>query len=499
MKLLGFHGDHARLAVPTPATPAAGGLRAADPARYLELVRALTEGDPHQDTLRAALRDPACVVIVTGQQPALLGGPLYTLYKAMTAAEQARRIRANGGVAVAAFWCVGDDTDVDEVRHAAWPQRNGSLRRVRVEADTGAAAERIGGLPVEAMRPALAALAEDHPGAAGLTVLEEVVARSGDGDWSQFLRRSLAALMPHDPLLFVDGNAGPVVTSAQDFLRGFVDVRRTLAEDLAREAERARSRGGEPPIGREEALRCLFVLEGKGRRVLDAEATPFMGDTLAPNVVLRPALQEHLLPVGLVVCGAAEIAYRRLLGPVYARIGRPAAPLAPRFSATILPPPWASGAPDPAAAATDPEALLDRWSAQLLPPGLAGLLQDTRAGARSSLSALEGPLRELDRSLPQLLDSVAGKVDFQLGRVEEGVRAKARQLLFRTDPALAHLREFVRPRGGPQERTFTFWAPLLWEGAAAALEIAASVRAWLDDTEGRGHALLAAERWEVRS
>ncbi len=61
--------------------------------------------------------EKGALAVVTGQQVGLFGGPLYTLYKALTAVEIARQASAllNRPV-VPLFWMDSDDHDFDEVR-----------------------------------------------------------------------------------------------------------------------------------------------------------------------------------------------------------------------------------------------------------------------------------------------------------------------------------------------------------------------------------------------
>jgi uncharacterized protein YllA (UPF0747 family) len=59
------------------------------------------------------------LVVVAGQQPGLFGGPLYTVYKALTCVHLARRVEeASGRPVVPVFWVASDDHDFDEVRKA---------------------------------------------------------------------------------------------------------------------------------------------------------------------------------------------------------------------------------------------------------------------------------------------------------------------------------------------------------------------------------------------
>ncbi len=53
-------------------------------------------------------------VVVTGQQPGLLGGPLLTVYKIATAIKLARRRTETGFPTVPVFWSGDDDDDLAE-------------------------------------------------------------------------------------------------------------------------------------------------------------------------------------------------------------------------------------------------------------------------------------------------------------------------------------------------------------------------------------------------
>jgi len=63
------------------------------------------------------LADRQTVAIVTGQQAGLFGGPLFTLYKALTAIKLAEQVSRDHKVpAVAVFWIDAEDHDWEEVR-----------------------------------------------------------------------------------------------------------------------------------------------------------------------------------------------------------------------------------------------------------------------------------------------------------------------------------------------------------------------------------------------
>ena len=64
------------------------------------------------------LRSPACVAAVSGQQVGLFTGPLYTIYKALSAVKLAGCLTQRGTEAVPVFWMATEDHDWEEVRSA---------------------------------------------------------------------------------------------------------------------------------------------------------------------------------------------------------------------------------------------------------------------------------------------------------------------------------------------------------------------------------------------
>src|SRR4029079_17731403 len=89
-----------------------------------------------QDTLDniELLRDPETIAVVSGQQAGLFTGPLYTIYKALSAVKLAGCLRQRNTKAVPVFWIAAEDHDFDEVAHAEFISRDCQLNQVEVSA-----------------------------------------------------------------------------------------------------------------------------------------------------------------------------------------------------------------------------------------------------------------------------------------------------------------------------------------------------------------------------
>ena len=81
-----------------------------------------------------ALLDPETHIVITGQQPGLLGGPLFCLHKAATAIRLCRDIQEQGGPrCVPLFWNHSDDHDLEEGNRAFLVNQRQDVQRFRLD------------------------------------------------------------------------------------------------------------------------------------------------------------------------------------------------------------------------------------------------------------------------------------------------------------------------------------------------------------------------------
>jgi uncharacterized protein YllA (UPF0747 family) len=408
-------------------------------------------GSPQARAQVAALLQPGTAAVVTGQQPAYGGGPLYSLVKTAHALALARRLSAAGLPSVAVFWCASEDHDVGEAGHADLVLRDGSIRRLAGALGGGHASLRH--RPAAATWAALVAGCREHLGAglgAGWLEAHQPLADEGYGAW---LCRLMAALFASQGLLCVEGHQlRPLWTAT---------VGRALdawpGAALAAQRARRLAAGGGDAFG-ELAAPPLFADRPAGRSALDpGAARALLAQApleLSPGAALRPVLQQAALPCVAYVAGPGELSYHHLIAPLYAALGVPRPALVRRCSLTLVPG-WVERAARAWGATTQ----------QVVAGGAAPRLASDDPAAL--LGGLAGALAALDRS-------AAGLADGQRARLVTGVAALrraearlaaslargARQAAGR--PAWGALHAWLAPRGQPQERTMSLFQAI-WE------------------------------------
>jgi bacillithiol biosynthesis cysteine-adding enzyme BshC len=321
------------------------------------LERELAHFQPHVAVLESvrALRSPGTFLIVAGQQPGLLGGPLYDLYKALHAVVLARRLSQRWEAPVVPlFWNHADDHDLAEVHHLWIQNPNLDLRKVGV-AGMSSGRTLLARIVFDEERHKLGALAELlrqnlWEGPEQARALELFLPRAGES-FSGAFTRTLLGLCGHLGLVVLEPQW--IRASLSNALARVVTL--PLEPALAAGARAVQEQGRPPAIEPREAALLFHHVDDRrhalrlsdGQFRYDGEAGSRTPAELAAEIVqapldwsagalLRPVLQDLVLPTAGYVGGWGELDYHAELGPLRTLAGAPALPFVPRLSATLV-------------------------------------------------------------------------------------------------------------------------------------------------------------------
>jgi len=263
--------------------------------------------------------------------------------------------------------------------------------------------------------------------------------------------------------------------------RGLIDrylERAPGLSTLVRQAGAAlTARIGRSPLADAALDSLVFGIDDGVRRKLTVEEARARaaGAPLSPSVALRPVVQDAVLPTVAMACGPGELAYLAQLRELFEALDVRAACPVPRFAATWLPPAAtalvdASGAdPWEVVAATD--AVLKQHAERQIPADLREQLAAARAEVMARMERFAAASTQVDASLPQLVESARGKLDYQFARLLEGLTGKARHRLEREHPEWLRLRYYLLPGDRLQERRLASLEPVAWRGLEAGREL----------------------------
>lgn len=334
------------LVAPCPELPAPL-FAAADGTAWRAARRRAGEDDGWDADLLGRVAAGGVGVVVTGQQPGFLGGPLLTLHKVATAVALAR-VRTEAGLpTLAVFWCGDDDDDlVEALAPVGWDPSPDALVRAdgRVSARAGNFGRPLVGAtpaarwcaPGAALLDRLAASPEATALASDLAGMWRTALRE-DWSWSRLNVAGVQRAFAGQPLAIVRGN-DPDLHAAAGAFYATVAVRRGRCRDLARGQGRIlAAMVGRAPVSDRSLDNHLFVAEGGRRAPLALTADLPGASSLRPGVMLRSLVQDWLLRPVAVVVGPGERAYLEQIEPLYGELAVPRCALVPRLFGWVLP------------------------------------------------------------------------------------------------------------------------------------------------------------------
>lgn len=432
-------------------------------------------GAARERLARAA--DGQGVVLTTGQQAGLFGGPIYTWSKALSALALAdAHERATGIPTAPVFWAATYDADFAEagVTHVAVGPEVERLALV----PSGAAHRAMRDTPVGEVGDLTRALARASGSAADADVLALVAScyASGATVGGAFVALMRALLQPLGIAVLDAGH--PAVCAA---MRPLLEraLHRAPAVDAAVRARDAAlaDAGCRPAVSGVRGLSLVFGVEqGERRRVPIARAAEGAAGALGelePNVLLRPLAERAILPTVAYVAGPAERAYFAQASAAADALDAEMPVVLPRWSGRILEPHvrriLARYALD-AEELHDYHAVLGRLARDRMPDGVATGIARLREGIDAALDALasEGAAAGSEPPLlgPRVVDgarrSLAHRVDRLERRAVAAEKRRSEALVRDLDVARAAL----FPLGAPQERVLNLVPFLARHGRA---------------------------------
>ncbi len=426
----------------------------------------------------ALLSDPRTVAVVTGQQAGAFGGPLFTLLKAVTAIQLARRaVKEHGGPAVAVFWVDAEDHDWEEVASCTVLDEAFQPRTATLAAPEGAGelpvAELVLDDRIEQALSEIEAALPDTDFKPGVVEALRAAWKPGVRMADAFAHWLESVLGPYGLIVFQSSDKAAKSLARDVFVRELTQPGRTAALATAA-GETLAERGHQPQVTPNPDSVSLFHLNG-GRKPIRRQGDRFVAgdetytadalieeartkpERFSPNVLLRPIVQDTLFPTIAYIAGPSELAYLGQLGGVYRHFDVPMPLMYPRATATLV---------DAAAARflgkydlpveelqQQDEAALNRLLHSQLPQEVEQSLTEAETTIRRSM-------QRVIEAMPALDPTLAGAARTTLGKMEHDLRSlhsKVIQGAKRRDETLR--RQFTRaqaqifPLGHPQERT----------------------------------------------
>ena len=414
---------------------------------------------------------------VTGQQVGLFGGPLFSIFKALTAVKLAEQATAAGVDSVPVFWLATEDHDLAEVNHVALVSEHGLPETFAVES------QGVADAPVGAVKFG----AEIEP------VVERAATLLGDSEVTTWLRQ---AYRPGESLgsafallfarLFADWGVILLDPAEKDFhdlgkplFRAAIERASELDEALLGRGKALEAAGYHQQVKVTAATTLLFEVKNGSRTVVRRRNNGANGGEFAigeerispkelvdqieqapekfsPNVLFRPVVQDYLLPTLVYTGGAAEVAYFAQAGVVYEKLLGRVTPILPRFSATLLEAKaeriltrYQLGLPE---VLQGPEKVREAIAARSLPSDLQARFSEAYASAEQSMAAVREAIGRLDSTLIQAADRARMSMWNQINRLH---RRASRAELLRNEVIARHADALIHalfPHKALQER-----------------------------------------------
>ncbi len=314
-----------------------------------------------QSTVKAIefIHNENCFFIITGQQPGLLGGPLLVFYKILHAIHLARNLsQAHNIPILPVFWNASEDHDPNEINQIHWISKDKNLTPFEWP------------LPTEPSQPYFTIPISQCPLDELMNQIKSSIQSTGHSDsvfntidacfqkaetYPDFFDQLMWTLFENDGLIIIRPEESFLREQSRAVIQREIENPLLASQSINQLSEKIESVGLTPQIHKRSDRTSFFLLHNNERLPLYTTEQGFKdqhgnvypkkdlldkakhhSNLFSPSAILRPVIQDAVLPTVMSVLGPNELAYHFLLDGLYNIHNIPRPALAPRFGATLF-------------------------------------------------------------------------------------------------------------------------------------------------------------------
>lgn len=423
------------------------------------------------------LKDNNCFTVFTGQQCGLVTGPLFTIYKAITAVQLAKYLcEHNEEKFIPVFWVASEDHDLDEINQLTFPNSNGIAESLNLDLEFSGYS--INDIVTENQLKSFISKLPDHWRQTEFSEKIYSLFNKKTESLSESFTYLMSYIFKDYGLVFVEPHL--IRELSIDINQKALENDKMIHEIVDKSSKELVGRGLKPVLHLDEGLNFFVYNEKKRQKFYPDKNTDTYSlkdnklsftkeelekiihnepERISQNVILRPIVQDSVFPNVATVCGPGETGYFAQLKGVYDLFQREMPVIYPRLSITLIEKKLKKVKEKFHFSTSDMINMnLDEASKSIFQDfedehDINQFLNNMKVEMESFIHIAE----KKGKSVAQSLNSSMRKIEQELNRIKDKYLKKLEESEGLSKSQIERLKNNITPKSKPQERVFNYF------------------------------------------